>query len=168
MIHRTSELYAALRWQSVAIVALCALAISCVLAFSTPIAMFVDGERVDSDVAPVTTASERAFVPLRSIADALGAETVVDKPGVITVTLGDQTLRLRVGDTHAKLNGMPLTLKQAPFRVRGARAGLDRCDRARTARARNLRSSHRTHRGADARYRPSPLKGSDLTQFVVA
>jgi Copper amine oxidase N-terminal domain len=119
VIHRASELYAALRWQSVAIVALCALAISCVLAFSTPIAMFVDGERVDSDVAPVTTASERAFVPLRSIADALGAETVVDKPGVITVTLGDQTLRLRVGDTHAKLNGMPLTLKRAPFRVRG-------------------------------------------------
>jgi hypothetical protein len=38
---------------------------------------------------------------------------------VITVTLGDQTLRLRVGDTHAQLNGMPLTLKRAPFRVRG-------------------------------------------------
>ncbi|HEY1884178.1 MAG TPA: copper amine oxidase N-terminal domain-containing protein [Candidatus Cybelea sp.] len=119
MIHRASELYAGLRWQSLVIVALCALAISCVLAFSTPIAMFVDGERVDSDVAPVTTASEHAFVPLRSIADALGAETVVDKPGVITVTLGDQSLRLRVGDMHAKLNGMPLTLKRAPFRVRG-------------------------------------------------
>ncbi len=43
----------------------------------------------------------------------------MNKPGVIIVTLGDQSLRLRVGDTHAKLNGMPLTLKRAPFRVRG-------------------------------------------------
>jgi hypothetical protein len=118
-MRRAGELYAALRWQSLGIVALCALAISSVLAFSTPIAMFVDGERVDSDVAPVTTPSERAFVPLRSIADALGAETTLDKQGVITVTLGDQALRLRVGDTRAKLNGMSFTLKRAPFRVRG-------------------------------------------------
>jgi hypothetical protein len=119
VIHRAGELYAALRWQSLALLALVALAVSCVFAFSTPISMFVDGERVDSDVSPVTTASQRAFVPLRSVADALGAETVVDKSGTIAVTLGDQTLALRVGDTHAKLNGMPLTLKRAPFRVRG-------------------------------------------------
>ena len=47
--------------------------------------MLVDGERVDSDVPPVTTASEKAFVPLRSIADALGAETEVDaKTGAST------------------------------------------------------------------------------------
>ena len=39
------------------------LAISVLLAFSRPIVMFVDGERVDTDVAPVTTASEKAFVP---------------------------------------------------------------------------------------------------------
>ncbi len=64
--------------------------------------MLVDGERVDSDVAPITTASERAFVPLRSIADALGAETEVDaKNGAIDVVLGGQSLRVRVGD-HAR------------------------------------------------------------------
>ena len=59
-------------------------------------------------------------MPLRSIADALGAETDVDaKARPIDVVLGGQSFRVRVGDTHATLNGMPITLKHAPFRVRG-------------------------------------------------
>ena len=112
MIRRVGELYAGLSWRSLTLIA--------VAAFSRPIVMLVDGERVDSDVAPVTTVSDKTFVPLRSIADALGAETEVDgKTGVVDVALGGQSLRLRVGDTHATLNGMPLTLKHAPFRVRG-------------------------------------------------
>jgi hypothetical protein len=103
-----------------AFVAVAALFASVLLAFSRPIAMFVDGERVDSDVPPITTPSERAYVPLRSVADALGAETEVDpKTGAVEVVLGTQSLRVRVGDPHAKLNGMPFTLKHAPFRVRG-------------------------------------------------
>ena len=32
---------------------------------------------------------------------------------------GNQSLRLRLGNTHATLNGMPMTLRHAPFRVRG-------------------------------------------------
>jgi Copper amine oxidase N-terminal domain len=120
MIRRTRELYGTLGWRDLAVVAVVALAISALLAFSRPIVMIVDGERVDSDVAPVTTASDKAFVPLRSIADALGAETELDnKNGTIDVVLGGQSLRLKVGETHATLNGMPLTLKHAPFRVRG-------------------------------------------------
>jgi peptidoglycan DL-endopeptidase LytE len=103
-----------------AFVAVTALFASVLLAFSRPIAMFVDGERVDTDVQPITTASERAYVPLRSIADALGAETQVDpKSNAIDVVLGTQSLRVRVGDPHATVNGMPFTLKHAPFRVRG-------------------------------------------------
>ncbi|MBV8067494.1 MAG: copper amine oxidase N-terminal domain-containing protein [Candidatus Eremiobacteraeota bacterium] len=103
----------------IAIVAGVALAASIVLAFSRPIAMFVDGERVDTDVAPVTT-SEKVFVPLRSIADALGAEIEPSaKAETVAVVLGSQSLRVRVGDNHATLNGMPFTLKHAPFRVRG-------------------------------------------------
>jgi hypothetical protein len=102
------------------IVAAAAFFASVLLAFSRPIAMFVDGERVDSDVPPITTASERAYVPLRSIADALGAETEVDpKTGAVDVVLGSESLRVHVGDPHATVNGMPLTLKHAPFRVRG-------------------------------------------------
>jgi hypothetical protein len=119
-MRRIAEAYVGLRWQSFAVVALCALLASSLLVFSRPIVMLVDGERVDTDVAPVTTANAKAFVPLRSIADALGAETEVDaKTGAISVVLGGQTLTLRVGDPHATVNGMPLTLKHAPFRVRG-------------------------------------------------
>ena len=97
-----------------------ALVASALLAFSRPVVMMVDGERVESDVPPVTTASDRVFVPLRSIADALGAETIPDdKSGRIDVVRANQSLRLRVGDVHATLNGMPLTLRHPPFRVRG-------------------------------------------------
>jgi hypothetical protein len=97
-----------------------ALVASVTLAFSRPIEMLVDGERVDTDVPPVTTASEKVFVPLRSVADALGAQTEVEGKGsVVNVVLGQQSLRLHVGDNHATLNGMRFTLKHAPFRVRG-------------------------------------------------
>ncbi len=139
MIRRTAELYGALRWRSLVVLVVCALGISSLLAFSRPIVMLVDGERVDSDVAPVTTGNAKAFVPLRSVADALGAETEVDgKSGKISVVLGGQTLQLRVGDTHASLNGMPFTLKHAPFRVRGrVLISLDA-----VARALNVRASY--------------------------
>lgn len=97
-----------------------ALIASILLVFSRPIEMLVDGERVDTDVAPVTTASEKVYVPLRSIADALGAQTESDaKNGSVNVVLGAQSLRVRVGDRHATVNGMSFTLKHAPFRVRG-------------------------------------------------
>lgn len=120
MIARAAELYGALSLRRVMTIAACALVVSALLAFSRPIVMLVDGERVDSDVSPVTTANEKAFVPLRSIADALGAETEMDeKTGGVDVVLGGQSLRVRVGDTRATLNGMPFTLKHAPFRIRG-------------------------------------------------
>lgn len=120
MIARARELYAAVGWRGFVLTGAAALALSWLIAFSTPTLMFVDGERVDSDVAPVTTANAKVFVPLRSVADALGAETEVEgKSGKIDVTLGGQSLEVRVGDTRARVNGMPLTLKHAPFRVRG-------------------------------------------------
>jgi copper amine oxidase-like protein len=136
MIARIGKLYAALPWQSLVLVALIALMVAAILAFSRPIVMFVDGERVDSDVAPVTTANAKAYVPLRSLADALGAETEVEKDGTIDVTLGSQSLVLRAGDRHAKLNGMPLTFRRAPFRVRGrVLVALDAVARALNVRA---------------------------------
>jgi Copper amine oxidase N-terminal domain len=112
--------YRALSWQSVTLTAVAALAVSALLAFSRPATMMVDGERVESDVPPITTSSERAFVPIRTVSDALGAETVIDpKNGEIDVIRGNQSLRLKIGDIHATLNGMPMTLHHAPFRVRG-------------------------------------------------
>jgi Copper amine oxidase N-terminal domain len=137
MIRRVAELYADYQWRRLALVGIFALIAAVSFAFSRPIAMFVDGERVDTDVAPVTTGNSNAFVPLRSIADALGAETDVDgKSGKILVTLGGQSLTLHVGDPHAKLNGMPLTFKHAPFRVRGrVMVSLDAVARALNVRA---------------------------------
>lgn len=139
MIRRTAELYGALRWQTMAVLLIAALATSALLAFSRPIVMLVDGERVDSDVTPVTIGNSKAFVPLRSIADALGAETEVDpKTGKISVVLGGQALTLRVGETRATVNGVPFTLKHAPFRVRGrVLVSLDA-----VARALNVRASY--------------------------
>lgn len=105
---------------TLAITAAIALAVSLGLSLSRPIDVVVDGQRVLTDVAPVTTAANKVYVPLRAVADALGAETKYDTAtGYIVVTRGDQQLRLRVGDTLAKLDGMPMTLKHAPFRVRG-------------------------------------------------
>lgn len=96
-----------------------ALAGSLTFAFSKPIEVRVDGQPVMSDVAPVTT-PKGVFVPLRPVGDALGAETRYEhRSGDVVITRGDQTLHLKVGSTHAKINGVPVTLYRAPFRVRG-------------------------------------------------
>lgn len=92
---------------------------SLTFAFSKPVEVRVDGQPVISDVPPVTTA-KGVFVPLRPVSDALGAETKYEhKSGDVVVTRGDETLRLKVGSTRAKVDGKAVTLKHAPFRVRG-------------------------------------------------
>jgi hypothetical protein len=92
---------------------------SLTFAFSKPVEVRIDGQPVISDVPPVTT-SKGVFVPLRPVSDALGAETRYEhKSGEVIVTRGDQTLHFKVGSTHAHINGMPVTLRSAPFRVRG-------------------------------------------------
>jgi hypothetical protein len=90
------------------------------LALSKPIEVRVDGQPLLSDVPPVASAKDGVFVPLRPVSEALGAETRYEgKSGDVVVTRGDQVLHLKVGSTKAKLNGMPMTLHHAPFRVRG-------------------------------------------------
>jgi N-acetylmuramoyl-L-alanine amidase len=102
-----------------ALAAVSATLASALMAFSRPIEMTVDGQRVESDVPPVTTVlGDKVYVPVRSLADALGAQTSVEGQNIFIVR-GQQSLRIRTGDRHASLNGMPLTLKHAPFRVRG-------------------------------------------------
>ena len=107
------------RPQTLVVTAVFAAAAAAMLAFSRPVEMMVDGVRVSSDVPPVTTASQEVYVPLRSIAEALGAEMFAEKNGVIVVVRGNQSLRLAIGNTHALLNSMPFTFHHAPFRVRG-------------------------------------------------
>jgi len=86
---------------------------------SHPAALRVDGHRMISDVPPVTTA-KAAYVPLRVIAETLGADTNYDsKTGTIELIRNNDTMRLHVGDRTATLNGKKLTLRSAPFSVRG-------------------------------------------------
>ncbi len=90
------------------------------LAFSRPIGVMVDGQSVASDVPPIATSDTKVYVSLRTLAEALGAEMVVNETsGDIYVVRGNQSLRLRVGDGRATLNGMPFTFHHAPFQVRG-------------------------------------------------
>lgn len=109
------------RWprpQTLVITAVLAALCSGILTLSRPVEMLVDGQRVDTDVPPVTTSAQRIYVPLRSIADALGAETIVQGDKVFVVR-GTQSLRVQLGSTKATINGMPFTMRHAPFRVRG-------------------------------------------------
>ncbi len=86
---------------------------------SHPAALRVDGQRMVSDVPPVTTA-RGAYVPLRVVAESLGADTNYDpKTGTIELIRANDTMRLHVGERVASLNGYRLTLKAAPFAVRG-------------------------------------------------
>jgi hypothetical protein len=96
-----------------------ALAVSLSLALSTPATISVDGQRLASDVAPVTTASG-AYLPLRAVADASGAQTSFDPAnGAITLHRGTDVLVLHPGSAKANLNGHVVTLAHAPFTVRG-------------------------------------------------
>jgi hypothetical protein len=117
---------------AVAVTAAIAVAVSLAISVAKPVEVRVDGQPMLTDVAPVRTGAETVYVPLRPLSDALGAETRYDaKSGEIFMTRGDQSLHLKIGDVHATLNGMPMTLKHAPFRVRGrAMIGLHVVQRA--------------------------------------
>jgi hypothetical protein len=96
-----------------------ALVASLSLALSTPATISVDGQRVSSDVAPVTTPGG-AYLPLRAIADAAGAETSFDpRSGAIVVRRGTDVLTMHAGLTAATRNGKRVTLAHAPFTVAG-------------------------------------------------
>ena len=123
-------IYKALNTQTLLSVTLLALVASATIAFARPVEMTLDGERIESDVPPITTSSNRAYVPVRSFAAALGAQTLTDGDSDgdadiargnagVNIVRGNQSLRLKVGDVHASINGMPLTLRRPPFLVRG-------------------------------------------------
>ena len=108
-----------LKWRTVITTGVAALAVSTTLAFSRPASLVIDGQRIVSDVPPVTQNHE-AFVPLRAVIAGLGAETTYDKATrTIEVIRGTDRLHLHVGDHNATLNGRPVRLLHAPFTVRG-------------------------------------------------
>ena len=96
-----------------------ALTASLAIALSQPAILDVDGQRVVSDVAPVTTGST-AYLPLRAVTEAAGAETSFNAAtSELTVRRGTDVLTMKIGDRAATLDGRPMTLKSAPFTVHG-------------------------------------------------
>jgi hypothetical protein len=105
--------------KTVAATAVIATFAAALTSLSHPAALRVDGQRMISDVPPVTTA-KGAYVPLRVVAETLGANTNYDpKTGTVELIRANDTMRLRVGDRNATFNGNRLTLRAAPFAVRG-------------------------------------------------
>ena len=96
-----------------------ALVASLAFALSSPATISVDGQRLASDVGPVTTPGG-TYLPLRAVADASGAQTSFDgSSGAVTVRRGTNVLVLRAGTARAVLNGHGILLEQPPFTVRG-------------------------------------------------
>ena len=103
----------------VAVTAFIATIASLFCALGQPAVLSVDGQRIASDVPPVTT-NGRAYVPIRAVAEGLGGTASYDaKSGGVVVIRGKDVLRMKVGSVHAKLNGSRMTLKRPPFVVRG-------------------------------------------------
>jgi len=77
--------------------------------------MSVNGKAVQID-APAEIVNGITFLPLRAISEALGAtvEWIPDTRGV-TVTLGENTIGLQIGNTSAVVNGVVTTLNAAPY-----------------------------------------------------
>ena len=96
-----------------------ALIASLALALSQPAILEVDGQRVSSDVAPVTSGGV-AYLPLRAVSDAAGAMTSFDsRTDELTVRRGSEVLRMKIGERRATLDGRPVLLAAAPFTVHG-------------------------------------------------
>ena len=90
-----------------------------VMFFARPATLEIDGQRIVTDVPPVTRAHQ-AYVPVRALAGGLGAVASFDpKTREISLARGNSILRMRLGQKDATLNGAPLVLSQAPFALRG-------------------------------------------------
>jgi hypothetical protein len=119
-LHLHNGLGAALpSWRLMAGTAGIAFTASLAIALSQPAILDVDGQRIVSDVSPITSAGV-AYLPLRAVSEAAGAATSFDaRTNELTVRRGTTVLAMKVGDRHAMLDGHPLLLKNAPFTVHG-------------------------------------------------
>jgi len=85
--------------------------------------ILVNGDPITYDVAPVITAG-RTFLPIRIIAENLGAEVLWDEPAQRVVISKDNTvIELFIGKTTVLINGRPQEL-EAPVYIENSRTFL--------------------------------------------
>lgn len=84
----------------------------------------VNGVPLEADVKPFINQDNRTVLPLRAIAEAFGAELQWD-PATQTVllTLGDRSVRLKIGDKTFEVNGQVFTMDTTAF-IEGGRTFL--------------------------------------------
>jgi Zn-dependent M16 (insulinase) family peptidase len=81
--------------------------------------IYVNGEKVDSDTAPVIKDS-RVYVPIGVISEALGSDVEWDaEEKVVTVSSEDKTLSLSIGSNEMLTNGEATTIDAAPEIMNG-------------------------------------------------
>src|SRR5271163_338039 len=119
-LHPLNGLRAALpSWRLITGTAGIALIASLALALSQPAILDVDGQRIVSDVAPIT-AGNVAYLPLRAVSEATGAVTTFDaRTRELTVRHGSDVLKMVLGRRSATLDGRPVALRSAPFTLHG-------------------------------------------------
>ncbi len=90
--------------------ALCIMAVSASV-YAADISIVVDGDKVESDVAPQITAEGRTIVPLRVISETLGAEVSWDgEAKKVTAVKDGNTLALTIGEKKMVNNGDEVSL----------------------------------------------------------
>ncbi len=105
--------------RTVVITLLLSSTVSLLMMVSKSATVRVNGQRILSDVSPVSGVHEH-FLPLRAVALGLGAVTSYDaKRGRIEIFRGRDTITMYLGERRAKLNGIDFQLEHAPFLVRG-------------------------------------------------
>ena len=78
------------------------------------ISIFLNGDELDSDVEPMII-NDRAFMPMRIIFEAMGAEVTWDgMEQSVLARRGEMTIQLWIGKTNALVNGQAVPLDAAP------------------------------------------------------
>ncbi len=89
-------------------------------AASTKTIVLQVSDDVDLRNAETTTVSGQTLVPVRSVAEAMGARVAWDvKAGLLTITGAAGTAELKLGDTSAVINGSRVNYPVAPFMHHG-------------------------------------------------
>ncbi len=71
----------------------------------------VNGQSLQSDVKPFVNADGRTMLPIRAISEALGAQVQWDEATkTATLTLGDKTVKVPVGQSTIDVNGNPVPM----------------------------------------------------------